>query len=67
MPETYTKPLAEVHVGEIVKGDAGGWWRITEVFERREDGFVDLEAVNAKDGLRGRIYGYGNEIRTLRR
>lgn len=67
MPETYTKPLADLYVGEIVAGDAGGWWRITEVFERRADGFVDLEAVNAEDGLRGRIHGYGNDIRTLRR
>ena len=68
-PSTDTKPLADVRVGEIVQGDAGGWWRITEVFERRQEPrglFVDLNAVNVDTGLPGRIHGDGTEIRTLR-
>lgn len=69
-PQTYNKLLSAVRVGDVVKGDAGGWWRIVEIFEHRRDRrglWVDLNAVNVDTDLRGRIYGYGTETRTLRR
>jgi hypothetical protein len=67
---TYTKPLGKVRVGDIVAGEAGGWWRIVKVHERRYDDvglWLDLNAVDADTGARGRIYGYGTDWRTLRR
>lgn len=55
----------QINVGDIAKGDSGGWWRVTNV-TNQGDGFRQFDAVNVDTGAAGYLSGPADQDREIR-
>jgi hypothetical protein len=51
-------------IGDVIKGEAGGWWRVTNITAR--EGFRQFDAVNVDTGTAGYLSGPADEQREVR-
>jgi hypothetical protein len=55
----------QIVTGDVIKGDTGGWWQVTNVTAQR-DGFYQFDAVNVDTGRVGYLSGPADEQREIR-
>jgi hypothetical protein len=55
----------QITKGEVIKGDSGGWWRVTKVTVQ-PDGFRQFDAVNVETGVAGYLSGHASVQREVR-
>lgn len=61
----YRKRMSEIRRGDVVAGEAEGWWRVTRVDHDRGSGTVVLSCTNTVTGHAGELYGNARDFRDL--
>ena len=55
----------QINIGDVIKGDTGGWWRVTNI-TKQSDGFRQFDAVNVDTGAGGYLSGPADQKRQVR-
>ncbi|GAA2778132.1 hypothetical protein GCM10010470_09160 [Saccharopolyspora taberi] len=63
--KVYRKQMKDIVVGDVVAGDAKGWWRITKVDSWGSKSSVWLTGINTATGEIGNLWGNGQDYRDL--
>lgn len=60
-----TKRHDQINVGDVIKGDTGGWWRVTNI-TKQSDGFRQFDAVDTDTEASGYLSGPADQVRQVR-
>ncbi|MEV6607438.1 hypothetical protein [Kutzneria sp. NPDC051319] len=55
----------QIDIGDVIKGETGGWWRVTNI-TKQSDGFRQFDAVSVKTGRAGYLSGPARQVREVR-
>lgn len=56
----------QINVGDVIAGETGGWWRVTDITTQPADGFRQFDAVNVDTGRPGYLSGPADQERETR-
>jgi hypothetical protein len=56
----------QITIGDVIKGETGGWWRVTAITATSSDRFYQFDAVNVDTGSAGYLSGPANQKRQVR-
>jgi hypothetical protein len=60
-----TKRHDQVNIGDVIAGETGGWWRVTNI-TKQPDGFRQFDAVNVDTAAAGYLSGPADHEREVR-